>query len=176
MKFIALLRGINVAGQKKIKMEDLRNQLEKLDYTNIKTYIQSGNIVFDCKNMDTKTIETQIKTLIKEHFGYDVPTLVRLGTEINDIISNNPYQDVNHKSLYVTLLDSIPFKENIDLLESYNYDGEEYKILGKNIYFYVPKGYGKAKMDNNFFEKKLKTSATTRNWNTINKLAEMAKN
>jgi uncharacterized protein (DUF1697 family) len=171
--YIALLRGINVSGKKKIKMADLRSHLEELNFQNIKTYIQSGNILFKSDETDQSVLEQQIKDKIEEKYGFDVPVMVKLATDFQHVIDNNPFakDETNDiKCMHITFLGSLPTQEQVDHLATYSYPSEEYVLENKDIYFYAPNGYGRAKMNNNFFEKKLKVRATTRNWKTVNKL------
>ena len=175
--YIALLRGINVSGKKKIKMADLRSHLEELKFKNIKTYIQSGNILFKSTETNQAVLEQQIKDKIEKKYGFDVPVMVKLATDFQRVIENNPFikDEANDiKCMHITFLGSLPTQEQIDHLATYNYPSEEYLLENKDIYFYAPNGYGRAKMNNNFFEKKLKVRATTRNWKTVNKLLVMA--
>lgn len=175
--YIALLRGINVSGQKKIKMTDLKNILLELEFENIQTYIQSGNIVFKYSRTSLKDLETQIENKIFEHYNFKVPTMVKNPSDLEHILHNNPFLNDPNKDqsrLYVTFLAEIPSRAHTEKLKSFDYRPEEYIIDGKTIYFYSPHGYGRAKMNNNFFENQLKVAATTRNWKTINKLVELA--
>lgn len=174
-KYIALLRGINVSGQKKIKMTELKLLFEHLGFEKVETYIQSGNVVFATSEIDSTTIVKKISSGIKKEFGFDVQIMVINCGEIKRTIKSNPFikskKDIN--KLYVTFLSDVPFEENIKKLNSVDYNPEEYFIDGKKIYLYVPNGYGKAKLNNNFFENKLKVSGSTRNWKTLIKLNEM---
>ena len=174
--YIALLRGINVSGQKKIKMADLRTHLSELGYGNLQTYIQSGNIVFSSAEEDAAVLEGQIHEKIKEKYGFEVPVLVLQPEDFTAVLDRNPMQEERHdrKRLYVTFLASEPVPEKKAKLSELDYSPEEYVLDGKVIYFFSPTGYGRAKMNNNFFEQKLKVKATTRNWNTVNKLLAMS--
>jgi len=172
--YIALLRGINVSGQKKIKMDDLRNYLEALDFRNVQTYIQSGNIVFKHKKTPIINLEELIKNKILEKYGFQVPVLIKTPAEVTSILNNIPFENIDYSKLYFTLLNEIPQSALIDKLKEFSFPPEEYVINGTSIYFYSPNGYGRAKMNNNFFEKKLKVKATTRNWKTMNKLIEIS--
>jgi uncharacterized protein (DUF1697 family) len=175
-KYIAILRGINVSGQKKIKMADLKSHLSELNFKNIQTYIQSGNIIFEYESDDIIFLEDAIKSKINEKYGFEVPTIVITQNEIEYVLANNPFineQGKDPERIYVTFLSDFPSITNIEKLENFNYSPEEYILDGKIIYFFSPHGYGKAKMNNNFFENKLKVEATTRNWKTVNKLFEM---
>lgn len=174
-KFIALLRGINVSGQKKIKMSGLKLLFEEIGFQNVETYIQSGNVIFSSKDLSTNKLETNISSGIKRKFGFDVRVVILTPKEIEYTLKNNPF--INKKKeierLYVSFLSDSPSKENIQKLNSTDYSPEEYKIDGKQIYLFFPDGYGKAKLNNNLFEHKLKLNATTRNWKTIKTLSEL---
>ena len=176
--YIALFRGINVSGQKKIKMADLRQHLENLGFQHVKTYIQSGNVIFQFEESAPKDLEQQIAKKIQAEYGFDVSIFITNASILKEILENNPFlergEDV--KKLYVTFLDQQPSQEKIDLLQSVDYSPEEYILRDLYIYFFFPNGYGRAKLNNNFFERKLKVTATTRNWKTVNKLYELAYN
>lgn len=174
--YIALLRGINVSGQKLIKMTELKELFEKQGFQNVLTYIQSGNAIFYSKEKSSDTIKKIISNSIKQEFGFDVGVLVITPDIIEYVLKNNPFIKKNKglDKLYVTFLSKQPSAENIKKLNSIDYSPEEYIINGKLVYLYVPNGYGKAKLNNNFFENKLKVEATTRNWKTINKLWELS--
>lgn len=176
--YIALLRGINVSGQKKIKMADLKVSLEKLNFKDVVTYIQSGNIVFKSEINSTITdLEKQIHDTILKDFAFEVPTLVKTHQEVRDAFENNPFEkDVtnNPKLFYVVFLKNKPQPENVAHLKTYDYSPEAYILKDKIIYFYAANGAGNAKMSNNFFENKLKVQATTRNWRTTHKLVELS--
>ncbi len=174
--YIALLRGINVGGQKKIKMADLKLLFNELKFENTITYIQSGNVVFNSHISSTQKISEIISDKIKDTYKFEVETLVKTPSELKYIIENNPYikQNKDPKRNYITFLYSQPSKENINKLLKIEYPPEEFKIDNDIIFFFSPQGYGTAKMNNNFFEKKLNVSATTRNWQTVNKLFEIS--
>lgn len=175
--YIALLRGINVSGKNKIKMADLRSHLAELDYQDIQTYIQSGNIVFRFTETDPRLLQAHIHNKIAEKYGFDVPVLVTTADIIEHVLGHNPFQtetEENPKNMYITFLSEIPAEDRIALLSEVDYSPEErYVLEGTIIYFYCQNGYGRVKMNNNFFERKLKVRATTRNWKTTRKLWEM---
>lgn len=174
--YVAFLRGINVSGQKLIKMADLREYLKELSFLNVKTYIQSGNIVFNSPLSDGNKLANQIASLIEEKYSFDVPVMVKTNTEMKDIFENNPFlpehdSDINY--LLVTMLSKQPDEAMVSELKAYANFGEQYIHRGKELYLYFPNGYGRSKLSNNFVEKKLGISATTRNWKTITKMVEM---
>jgi len=175
--YICLLRGINVSGQKKIKMADLKESLEKLNFKDVVTYIQSGNIVFKSEITSISELEKQIHDTILKDFGFDVPTLVKTPQQVSDAFEHNPFEKdatKDPKLFYVVFLKNKPQAENIAHLKSYDYSPEAYVLKDKIIYFYAANGAGNAKMSNNFFENKLKVQATTRNWRTTLKLIELS--
>lgn len=170
--YISILRGINVSGQKKIKMADLKVLFEKLGFINVQTYIQSGNIVFQFKETKAATLQQTIFNAIQKEYGFDVPNLILTPQEVESTLKNNPFKNI--EQVYFTFLSELPTQENIDKLATYNYPDEYYELEGKIIYSHFPNGAGRAKMSNNFFENKLKVMATSRNLNTTKKLLEMA--
>lgn len=170
--YISILRGINVSGQKMIKMADLKVLYEELGFTNVQTYIQSGNVVFESQETNPDKLQELIFNQLKKHYGFDVPNLILTPQEIEEALKNNPYQQ--YEKMYFTFLDEIPLAENLEKLKAFNYVDEYYEQSKKVIFFYSPNGYGNAKMNNNFFENKLKVKATTRNLNTVKKLLKMS--
>ncbi|MFZ1291554.1 MAG: DUF1697 domain-containing protein [Melioribacteraceae bacterium] len=176
LTYIALLRGINVSGQKLIKMADLKQFLAELNFENIITYIQSGNIIFKSRISDKHKLEKLISKKINEHYGFEVEVLIKTPNELEYILLNNSFikQNKDPKRNYITFLFSKPLNENVEKLSKIDHMPEEYIIDEKNVFFFSPNSYGNAKMNNNYFEKKLKVFATTRNWQTVNKLFELA--
>jgi uncharacterized protein (DUF1697 family) len=172
-KFIALLRGINVSGQKKIKMPDLKILFENLSFKKVETYIQSGNVLFFSDSNNKKTIREKIERKIKDQFGYQVQVIIKTPDELSYVRNKNPFLQDKRKDverIYFTFLSEKPSAANIKKLKEVDYLPEEYIIDGDIVYLFSPNGYGKAKMNNNFFEKKLNVSATTRNFKTVQTL------
>ncbi len=174
-KFIALLRGINVSGQKKIKMADLRALFVELGFTRVATYIQSGNVVFDAGGSRPPELKSRIEAAISDVYGFDVVVILRSGRELTKIISKNPYQDrdgIAHDKLYVAFL-SEPVSGGFDELMSVP-SGEDSFIPAEGVvYLHCPGGFGKTVYNNNSIEKAAGVPATTRNWRTVNRLAGM---
>jgi len=176
MRYIALLRGINVSGQKKIKMVDLKAMLVKLGLKEVMTYIQSGNVVFESSEKSTKSLEVKIKQGIADFFGFDVPVLVKDRLELEQIFLENPYQkqeDIEAKRVYYALLKDTPEKNAFLNLKQEDYPNELFTISDNCVYLNCLNGAGKAKLTNTIIERKLKVSATTRNHRTLQKLKEM---
>lgn len=174
---IAILRGINVGGKRKILMADLKSMCEKLGLKNVKTYIQSGNLIFNSDRQNSE-LENDLEKAITEKFGFDVPVVVRTEKQLEVSIKNNPFfdQDTDIKQLHLTFLKEKPNKENVDKTLTYNYEPDEFQINDKDIFIFCSGKYHESKLTNNFFEKQLKVGATTRNWKTVMKLSELIKN
>ncbi len=176
--FIAFLRGINVSGQKIIKMADLKVALETAGFQTVQTYIQSGNIVLETEKMEIAVLEQKITEKIKEVFGFDVPALVRTLGDLETILENNPFSQrvlEEKDQLYFTLLKTEPTVENQRKLESKMSEIDEIRVLGQTVYVLCRKGYGESMFSNNFVEKILQISATTRNLATVQKMIGLGK-
>ena len=172
--YIALLRGINVSGQKLIKMAELRESLHQAGFKDAKTYIQSGNIILQDSVSAPNRIAERIHQGIQVAYGFDVPVMILVPEDLDVVLANNPFlPEKDPKRLYVTFLSHSPAQDLLDKILQEDYSPEAFILLKKHIYFFSPTGYGRAKMNNNFFEKKLKVEATTRNWRTVNKLRVM---
>lgn len=175
--FISILRGINVSGQKKILMTDLKKLYEGLSFTDVKTYIQSGNVIFksDSKSSDIQ-LAKKIEKAISAKYNFEVTVIIRTKEELEKIILQNPFvkeKNIDLKKLHVTFLSETPDKEKIEQIKEADFLPDRFVIKGKEIHLHISGSYGETKLSNKFFENKLKVSATTRNWNTVNKLFEM---
>jgi uncharacterized protein (DUF1697 family) len=176
--YIALLRGINVSGKKLIKMEDLRVIFESLQYNNVKTYIQSGNVFFSSTQASAKLLSGEIEKKLQNALGYTVAVLLRTLSELDEVIRNNPFKENKAKKnekIHVTFLAAEPDSEAILNLESFRNETDDFRVMNREVYILCRGGYGKTLFSNNFFEKKLGVLATTRNWDTINKLASLGR-
>ena len=172
--FITFLRGINVSGQKKVPMAELRNLFTKEGFQNVETYIQSGNVVFQSDSSDEQKLEDKIKSAIQSHFGFDVSVLVKSPEELQQIFDDCPFSQNQKEQSYFILLYNIPDKGLIKELSNLEFPDETFVITKNCIYLYVSNGYGRAKCNNNFFERKLKVTATARNYKTIVKLLSLS--
>lgn len=176
-KKIALLRGINVGGKRKLLMVELKALFESLTFQNIITYIQSGNVIFETA-YSTSDIEIadSIEKAIAETFGYDVPVIVRSAQELKHCVAQNPFlqkENTDINELFLTFLNEVPNKENRLITETFHFEPDRFIIQDKNIFILCKGKYHQTKLSNNFFEKKLKVSATSRNWKTVLKLIEL---
>jgi uncharacterized protein (DUF1697 family) len=176
--YISLLRGINVGGQKKILMEDLKTLYRKLDFTRVTTYIQSGNVIFDTgKDRGSKELAGIIEKEIERKYCFYVPVIVRTLSEILHAQAINPFLQeagINRDKLHVTFLEHDPDPAILESVSKFDFSPDRFMILKKDVYIYCPEGYGGTKIDNSFFENRLKVKATTRNWKTVVKLVEIA--
>ena len=174
--YISILRGINVSGQKKIIMADLKGLYENLGFQDVQTYIQSGNVIFKSPKTEKSILKNKIETKISKQYGFSVPVQVLELQKLNKVFANNPFVNKRNEDiskLHVTFLEEVPEAEIRSEIMNIQSTSDEFIISGKVIYVFCPNGYGRTKLNNTFFEKKLKTSATTRNWKTISKLVEL---
>ena len=174
--YIALLRGINVGGHKKVPMAELRELLSKSGLENVKTYIQSGNVVFQSLIDDVKVLENDIQKSIIDRFGFDVSVLVRTREQLYAIFDNCPFPKEKKVNSYFAMLTEVPNKNLVEEAYEKTYENEEYVILNDCLYFFCAKGYGNAKFSMNYFEKKLEVAATSRNYKTMVKLLSLSEN
>lgn len=175
--YVALLRGINVSGHNKIKMNELKQLFIDLDFFEIVTYIQSGNVIFQSKQTDTAKIELQIIEAVLSFFGHSINVLVLTKENLTKVFVSNPFlkiEAIDTKALYAILLKENYFAEGTKFLEPYLTNNEELKIIGNCAYIHYPGGAGNSKLTINIIEKKLQTVATSRNWKTITKLIELS--
>ena len=169
--YIALLKGINVGGHKKVPMAELREILSKAKLENVQTYIQSGNIIVDWKPNKSKALKTTIESIITADFGFEVPVFTRTPQEIHTILQGNPFKDqIAIKGLYFTLLDKKPSTDRILAFKELKFEHEDFCYTDECVYLNCKQGAGKAKLNNNIFEKKLQVTATSRNYNTLSKI------
>jgi uncharacterized protein (DUF1697 family) len=175
MRYVAFLRGINVSGQKLIKMEALRQHFEMPGIKNVVTYIQSGNVLFDSNETDEQKLRNKIEKQLNKQLGYDVPTIVRSITDIQRVIKSNPFKDSMDeagKKLYVHFLSEEPESHLHALLDAYKSKDEEIRILKREAYL-LTAGYGTTRLNNSLMEKKLGVTSTARNWATVNKITQL---
>jgi uncharacterized protein (DUF1697 family) len=175
--YIAILRGINVSGKNILRMDALQALFAALGFTHVVTYIQSGNVVFRSTMSDQGMLKNSISEGIMKKFGLKVPVIIRSKKELEQIVAQNPFlpeQDMLLEKMHVTFLSELPEKERIKLTATLKTGSDRFILNGREIYLYCPGGYGNTKLSNAFFESKLKVIATTRNWNTVNKLLEIS--
>lgn len=173
-KYLALLRGVNVGGVV-LKMEDFKSALEYIGFTKVRTYIQSGNALFESDDDNKRRMEASIAGELKAKVGREVAVIVKTIPELRRIVELHPLAGLGDPgNLYVTVLSYDPAKEDIETLMETMNDIDRHEVDHRVVYSYYGEGYGNSKRSNNFIEKILKVSATTRNWETMNKLLDLA--
>lgn len=171
-RHVAFLRGINVSAQKLIKMESLKSIFTSHGYANVVTYIQSGNVVFDAKGKTDK-IRADVEKMLEAELGYKVVTIIRTAAELNEVVANNPYPELQEgEKLYITYLSAVPGPKKMKDLGRVLAQGEKMQVIGREIYFVSP-GYGNTKFSNTYIEKQLQLDATTRNLATTIKVTTL---
>ncbi|MDN3017367.1 DUF1697 domain-containing protein [Paenibacillus sp. BSR1-1] len=173
--YIALLRGINVGGHNKIKMADLKSLLEDMGLHKVKTYIQSGNVLFE-SDEETERLSEQLEKGIEKTFGFPVPVILRTVEEYERIIHHCPYSTENLKegeSVQIAFLRGKPAQGGIDHLQNFESEKDECKVIGKEVYLFFRQSIRDSKLATQL--PKLGVPATVRNWNTVMKLDTMAK-
>jgi uncharacterized protein (DUF1697 family) len=171
--YVVLLRGINVGGHKKVPMVELRELLSKSGFKDVRTYIQSGNIILQSSHNKAQ-IAQKVKDAIHTHFGFEVPVIVRTKDELTRNYNICPFSEVKKDNSYFVLLSDVPHQTLVDDACKIKHENEEFQIIEDCIYFYSSVGYGNSKFNMNSFEKKLNVKATSRNHKTMVKLMALA--
>lgn len=174
-KYVAFLRGVNVGGNNKIKMEVLREICAALGFENVKTYINSGNVIFETAESEDFAISAKIENAIEIEFSLKIKVMVRTMAEIKEIIANNPFggQFSDDKYLHVVFLAEELTNEKREMLLSQNNESESYAVRKREIYSLLKISVTDSLLGKKYIDNKLKTPATARNWRTINKISEL---
>jgi uncharacterized protein (DUF1697 family) len=173
--YVALLRGINLGARNKISMADLRALFADLGHDDVATHLQSGNVIFTSRGGKPPDLIRAIEKRIKTDLGLDVTVLLRSKTQLAKIHAGNPYagRSQDPTKLHVTFLAETPDRARVRKLDPEPGGTEEFRVVGREIYLHYPDGYGRSKLSNAWFEKRLRVRATTRNWRTVTKLAQL---
>jgi uncharacterized protein (DUF1697 family) len=172
---VAMLRGVNVGGNP-LKMEWLRNACEEIGLREVRSYLQSGNIVF-ASSLGAAKLAATLKAKIDKQTRLPVPVIIRSAKEMADIVAQNPFlkhKGIDATKLHVTFLGEGPKQPDIEKLDKLAGARDAYRLTRREIYLHCPINYGETKLSNTAFEKVFGVSATTRNWATVTTLAEMA--
>lgn len=177
MASVALLRGINVGGKNVLRMADLREVFIAEGCTDAQTFIQSGNVVFRASKAVTTRLGARVTNAIEKRFGLRVPVVLRTYEELERVIAKNPFlkKATDLKALHVAFAADAPTPAQIATLDPNRSPPDTFEVRGREIYFMCPTGVGKSKLTMPYFDTKLGTVWTMRNWNTVQKLAELAK-
>ncbi len=173
---IALLRGINVGGKNMLPMQELSALFVEAGCEDVRTYIQSGNVVFRTGSAVGEEISSTISASILSRFGYRVPVITRTARAFLEIVQANPFLEAGAEAdkLHVMFLAELPESASVESLNPQRSPGDEFAVLGREIYLHCPNGVARSKLTNSYFDSRLSTISTTRNWRTVRKLLELA--
>ncbi|HWA81897.1 MAG TPA: DUF1697 domain-containing protein [Fimbriimonadaceae bacterium] len=173
--YVALLRGINVGGKNILPMKDLAAMFVEVGCADVRTYIQSGNVVFRAESETAERAAVIVPAFILERFQIRAPVIVRDQTEIEAVIVGNPYlnEGVPPEEIGILFLGSVPASEQIEKLDPARSAPDRFEVVGRDVYMHLVTGFAKTKLTNDYFESRLKTPGTARNWRTVLKLREM---
>lgn len=167
---VALLRSVNVGGRK-VSMAELRELAESIGYTNVRTYIQSGNLIF---TSGRKPRPSLLEAAIADRFGIAVDVMLRSGTELERVLTRDPFPSADRSRLHVGFLAAEPPAASVSALDRGRFLPEEFAVSGGEIYLHLPAGMARTKLPD-YLLRGLKVPMTIRNWNTVTKLAELAR-
>jgi len=174
--YVALLRGVNLGSHNKVPMAALRELIEGLGYSDVSTYIQSGNVVLSTSDR-ASMVGDKISKAITQEFGHEVPVVVRSRQQFQKIVDGNPFaakaKELGH--LHVVFLVGKPKADKVKALTGADWGADEVAVHGLETYLHLPNGYGRANLNNMVVEKKLDVVGTARNWRTTMKLLELAR-
>lgn len=175
MRYVALLRGINVGGNTMIKMTELKTSFENLGFKNVASYINSGNLAFDSAKVAEEKLVAKIEKRIEQDFGLDVQVMVRDRNAIEDVLANNPFagQFESHKEMHVLFMKGEMPDEKAGQLYEQQSKNERFAVCGREIYCHLRLGVADSLLGKGYMERKLKVAITARNWRTVERLASL---
>jgi uncharacterized protein (DUF1697 family) len=174
---VALLRGINVGGKNKLPMKDLAALFAAAGCTDVKTLIQSGNVVFRAGAKVAKNVPAVVQAAIAKRFGLTVPVLTRSAEELAAVVTGNPFlaAGADPGLLHVAFMSTAPSADAVAALDPRRSPPDELAVRGREIYLMMPNGMGKTKITNAWLDTRLRTVTTVRNWRTVLALHELSK-
>jgi len=172
--YAALFRGINVGGKHIVPMAELRVLFEAAGATEVRTYVQSGNVVFRAAKSAAR-VATVVETGLERRFGFSAPIAIRTREELADVLAHNPYlrADSDPAKLHVLFLSDVPAARAVAALDAKRSQPDEFTVRGREIYLSLPNGAGRTKLTNAYFDTTLAVTSTGRNWRTITTLHDM---
>jgi uncharacterized protein (DUF1697 family) len=172
---VALLRGVNVGGKNKLPMKELAGMFIDAGCDGVQTYIQSGNVIFRAESRIVEKLPAVIADQIANRFGYRIPIVLRTTEEMRAVVSRNPFIAAGAREdfLHVLFLAGEPDSDRISHLDAQRSPPDLFTVSGRDVYLYLPNGAGRTKLTNNYFDTKLDTISTGRNWRTVVKLIEV---
>jgi uncharacterized protein (DUF1697 family) len=175
--YVSMLRGINVGGHGRVSMTELAALYGSLGLKNVRTYVQSGNVVFESDMADASGAARLIEGGIGRTLGFSAAVIVRTRDDLVQVVEKNPFlkdKGIDVDKLYVTFLSDRPEDADREAVRAVTDPSDSFFVIEREAYLYCPNGYGRTKFSNDFFERRLKVTATTRNWKTVNALLQMA--
>jgi uncharacterized protein (DUF1697 family) len=176
--FVSMIRGINVAGHRPVRMDRLACLFVDMGFGKPRTYLQSGNVVFEAKGGARHDLAGAIERRILKDLGLEVSVALRTSAEMTGALAANPFArrpGIDPRFMYATFLISREGPGSLDAIALPVVPGEEAILIGSVVYLHCPFGFGGTKINNAFFERALRTRATTRNWQTVTALESMAR-
>jgi len=173
---VALLRGVNVGGKNKLPMKELAAIFAAVGCGSVTTYIQSGNVVFDAGRCDVAKLAELVSKRVKKQFGFDSPIVLRTAQELDVVARKNPFLATapTESALHVVFLASAPDARAVKALDPQRSPGDTFEVRGREIYLCCPNGLGRTKLSNAWFDSKLATTSTVRNWRTVLELRDLS--
>jgi uncharacterized protein (DUF1697 family) len=175
--YVALLRGVNVGGRAQVSMRDLRAAFEALGHDDVSTYIQSGNVIFRGRSRSAARVRTELEQSIADEFGLAVTVILRTSAELAALVNRNPFvrpgPDVT-RQLHVAVLADRPSRRAVGQLDPNRSPPDQFVVIDREVYLRCPNGIGRSKLTNDYFERRLDTRATIRNWRTVTQLRRLA--
>ena len=171
--YVALLRGVNVAGTGILAMKELVTLCEELGFAKVRTYIQSGNVVFSASPKVIAGLPAVISKKIAAKFGVEIIMTVRTAAQLKEAISKNPFLKKEAGAVHVMFLADAPHLDHVSALDFNRSPPDEFVFLGQEIYLWLAGGIAGTKLTNNYFDRALNTKSTVRNWRTVTTLLEM---
>jgi len=173
--YLALLRGINVGGKNKLLMRDLSEVFSNVGCEDVRTFIQSGNVIFRGSPALSVEIPGLITAQIAKSFGYRTPVVLRTAEQLGDVIRNNPFLEAGAagETLHVLFLADLPSPHLVGELDPHRSAPDAFIVRGREVYLHLPNGVARSKLTNDYFDSKLATTSTGRNWRTVTKLLQL---
>lgn len=175
--FLALLRGVNVGGKNRLAMKELAELLAQAGLAEVRTYIQSGNVLFRAPSAQAHALPGLVSGAIAKRFGLSVPVVLRSAAELAKVARSNPFLETgaDPEALHVAFLAAEPAEARIAALDPKRSPPDEFRVLGREVYLHLPNGAARSKLTNDYFDSKLGTTSTARNWRTVLKLLELCR-
>lgn len=173
---IALLRGINVGGKNRLPMQDLASIFREVGCTDVRTYIQSGNVVYRA-SLAARQIADRVSSVIADRFDIRAPIVMRTARDLERVVTTNPFlkETTNTRELHVGFLLERPDPDGIRSLDPDRSPPDEFTVAGREVYLRCPNGIGRSKLTSQYFDSRLRTTITVRNWRTVLTLLDMAR-